>query len=112
MPIQEVVEEVETEEKDVLRLIEHYASAYGVDSEVMSKVIFCESGFNPKIQSQIINSKGEQEQSYGLSQIHIPSHPDVTIEQATDPEFAIEFMARAMSNGDSWMWTCWRNLYA
>ena len=53
---------------------------------------------------------GEQEQSYGLAQIHLPDH-DVTYEQAIDPEFAIDFMAKNFADGKASWWTCYRMNY-
>lgn len=85
-------------------MIERFSDFYGVNREVMSRVIKCESGYNP-------NAEGDHGTSFGLSQIHLPAHPDITKEQALDPEFAIKFMAKEMSQGNSWKWTCWKMIY-
>jgi soluble lytic murein transglycosylase-like protein len=69
----------------------------------MHAVIKCESSYNP-------NAVGDSGHSRGLAQIHRPSHPTITDAQAFDPDFAIEFMAKAMSQGDAWMWSCWKNI--
>ena len=61
-------------------------------------MIDCESSFNTKAKN--ISSV---ERSYGLSQINTMVH-DVTIEQATDPEYAINFMAENFSKGKYNMW--------
>lgn len=53
---------------------------------------------------------GDREQSYGLAQIHLPAHPHITKEQAIDPEFAVEFLAKNLANGKAGMWTCARQL--
>lgn len=69
----------------------------------MLVTIRCESNFNPR-------AVGDGGKSRGLAQIHKPSHPDITDEQAFDPYFAIDFMAKEFKNGNKWKWTCWRNL--
>lgn len=74
----------------------------------MINTINCEDvTWNPKKQSDIVRN-GKQEESYGLAQINLPSNPNVTLEQAQDPNFAIKFMAKNMSIGKASMWTCWR----
>lgn len=70
----------------------------------MTNVIFCESSNNPK-------AIGDGGTSFGLSQIHLPAHPHITKEQAFKPEYAIEFMAKEMSKGNAWKWSCWKKLY-
>lgn len=79
------------------------AQKYGVSEVVMNKVISCESNYKP-------NAVGDGGKSHGLVQIHQPSHPYITRAQATDPEFAIDFLARNLADGKGRMWTCWRML--
>lgn len=85
----------------VQECIIYYSEKYNVSGPLMAKVIYCESGNNP-------NAVGDNGTSFGLSQIHLPAHPHVTVEQAKDIRFATEFMAKAFANGDEWMWTCYR----
>lgn len=99
-----------SQREELEQLVDTYAVLYNVSAEQMKTVINCESGWNTTIQSLHTNSGG-QEQSFGLVQIHLPSHPSVTYEQATDPIFAIEFMARAYSEGKEEMWSCYRKIY-
>ena len=84
----------------------------------MHQIISCESGYNHKIQSHhtyhgsnapVGYSVNDREESYGLVQIHIPVH-DVTKEQALDPQFAIDFLAKNIARGKASMWSCWNNL--
>ncbi len=89
--------------KTIDEKIEYYAQSYGVKSEVMYNTIKCESQFNSK-------AIGDSGHSRGLSQIHRPSHPTITDAQAFDEDFAIEFMAKEMSNGNAWMWSCWKKI--
>jgi hypothetical protein len=54
---------------------------------------------------------GDNGQSYGIAQIHLPSHPNITKEQALDKQFAIEFTAKQFAKGNAKLWTCYRKLY-
>lgn len=95
-----------------------YADKYGVDEELMLCLVSHENKrWNPKAQSDIIYSfsdakrgivKGEYEKSFGLAMIHLPDHPEVTLEQATDAEFSIEFMAKNIAKGRKTWWTTMR----
>lgn len=95
------------------------AEEYGVSVHAMNAIIQCESQWNPSIQSREVYRTdrphegvvaGQREESYGLAQIHLPAHPHITKEQATNPEFAIEFLARNLAAGRAGMWTCARQL--
>jgi len=57
------------------------------DIETILRVLKCESNFR-NIQSEIIKN-GVREPSFGIAQIHLPSHSGVTMEQALDEEFSI-----------------------
>ena len=48
--------------------------------------------------------EGTREKSYGLAQIHLPDHPDVSYEEAINPEFSIEFMAKNFAKGNEGWW--------
>lgn len=50
---------------------------------------------------------GDREESWGLVQIHLPAHPTISKEQANDPEYAAEFLARNLKAGRGSMWTCY-----
>ena len=72
-------------------IIRQKAKETGVSPLVLSSLLKTESNFNPS--SSNINPK---ESSYGLAQINISAHPDVTKEQAQDPAFAISFAAKRL----------------
>lgn len=83
------------------------------------RVVDCESQYSPSIQSKHVYTEtnvprgykvGDREQSFGLVQIHLPAHAHVSYAQATDPEFAVEFLARNLAVGNGWMWTCYKEL--
>lgn len=90
---------------DIPSLVEIYAVKYGVSEDVMNKVIHCESTHNP-------NAVGDNGQSFGLVQIHLPSWGgQITREEALDPHFALNFLAEKLSEGKGRLWTCYRKLY-
>lgn len=92
---------VETHKPTVSELITLYATKYHVSEKTMRRVIACESNFNT-------NAIGDHGKSFGLVQIHMPSHPTITKTQATTPEFAIEFLAKNLAKGNGRIWTCYR----
>lgn len=79
--------------------IDASAKRYGVQPLLMKRVIECESSNNP-------DAVGDGGTSFGLAQIHLPAHPDITKEQATNPDFAIDFLAKNLAAGKGSMWTC------
>nr|AKH47984.1 hypothetical protein [uncultured marine virus] len=99
------IEVVQVDELSVEELITFNAQHYGVSEEVMHTVINCESGYNP-------DAVGDGGQSFGLVQIHNPSHPNIEIEKSLDSAFAVDFLARNLSEGRGYLWTCWRKHYA
>mgnify|MGYP001575504153 CR=1 FL=1 len=92
-------------EQQIKNLVDEYAIKYGVDGNKMMEVIKCESMYK-NVQSNHYY-KGVREDSWGIAQIHLPSHPNVSKQQALDPLFSINFMAEKFSRG--WFkWSCYR----
>lgn len=81
--------------------IEAVAKKYEVNAALMRAVIKCESSFRH-------DAIGDNGTSFGLVQIHRPSHPTITKEQAFDVDFALEFLASNLAKGKGDMWTCYR----
>lgn len=80
------------------------AKEYGVSESLMLCLINHENKeWNPTLQSYVIY-RGVREDSWGLSQIHIPSNPSVSRQEAQDPKFAIDFMASKLRQGRASMW--------
>ena len=75
--------------------ITRYAIKYGIYRESFHDLIQCEVGemFNPNIRSQGILKSGKQENSWGLAQINLDVHA-VTRAQATDPDFALDWLGQ------------------
>lgn len=88
-----------TTESALHALVAQEAAKAGVNPYTMDKVINCESQWNPK-------AVGDHGTSYGLAQIHLPAHPDITKAQAEDPKYAIHFMATMFAEGNENAWTC------
>lgn len=89
------------------------AIANGLNTDHFLGVIDCETGntWDTTIQSKYIRKDGTQEQSFGLVQINLPSHTNITLQQAEDPEFAINWMAEEWVAGRQSEWSCWTKLY-
>lgn len=66
------------------------ARKYGVPPSLFRRLIQQESGWNPDAR----NPSG----ATGLVQIHLPSHPDISEEQARDPAFALGWGARYLAS--------------
>lgn len=82
-------------------MITQYSEEYGVSGRLMTQIINCESQGN-------VSAVGDHGTSFGLVQIHLSAHPNITKQQAFDAEYSIQFLARELSlkHGDSW--TCYR----
>jgi len=98
-----VVEIDRTSRAYIEESIKKYSTKYGVSEDIVNWVVKCESGY-------IFNAVGDYGQSHGLVQIHLPSHPQVSKEQAYDTDFALEFLTRNLKEGNGRMWTCYRNI--
>lgn len=88
---------------DISYLINKYSQIYGVSPVIMARIIACESTNNPNARNLT-----EREESYGLVQINLLAHTNITIEQATNPEFAIEFLAKNFNNAPKMWVTCYK----
>lgn len=103
-------------EEQVVALVKKYGAPLHVNQKSMLETIRCEAKknddgtFDPLGQSEMLRPDGSQEKSYGLVQIHLPDHPEITKEQAQNPDFAVSFMASEFSTGHASAWSCWRLL--
>lgn len=91
-------------ENDLRAIVEADARIRQISASQMEEVISCESEWD-------IHAVGDHGHSIGLAQINLPSHPEITKEQAENPEFAIAWMADEWSAGHQRLWTCYRDLY-
>lgn len=92
--------------EEMLEWVSIEARNYNVSESLILCLINHENKeWNPSLQSYVIQKNGQREDSWGLSQIHLPSHPSITREQAQNPKFAIGFMADELSKGRAWQWS-------
>ena len=103
----------ESNEDCVWRLVKIYSKEYNVSAKSMMNTLRNENTtFDFDQQSYLKYKKGNRwkqpagsrEQSFGIAQIHLPDHPTVTKEEAIDPAFAVEFMAKKFAQGKQKMW--------
>ena len=97
--VEQIPHETEETERRIRYLYEK-AEERGIDADPVAHSIFCESMWY-NIQSGHVYPDGTREDSWGLAQINLPSHPDVTREQAMDPYWAIDWKL------DRWEDTKW-----
>lgn len=80
--------------------IRHAALEFGADPDSLLATLTCESDLD-------IHAVGDSNSSFGISQIHLPAHPEISKEQALDPEWSIDWAARMFAQGRQSMWTCY-----
>ena len=82
---------------------------YGLGDDFYETLKYESWGFQ-NIQSHVPSKTGpnEREDSWGTCQIHLPSHPHITKEQAMDPEWCVEWTAEQFKAGRQSKWTAWR----
>jgi soluble lytic murein transglycosylase-like protein len=80
-------------------LVKSNSQKHGVNPALVAAHIQTESGFNPDAPDNVnyINGVADS-RDRGLAQINDKWHPDVTDEMARNPEFAIEFIAKALAD--------------
>jgi hypothetical protein len=74
---------------DYRPLARRSAKKYGIPQNIYLALVNQESGWNP--------TAGSPKGAVGLVQIHLPSHPDVSYAQATNPRFALDWGARYLA---------------
>lgn len=74
-------------------LANQISTKYAVKASTVKKIIGCESDWS--IDAHNVTKK---ENSYGLVQINRMAHPDVTVSEAKDPGFAIDYLASNLAN--------------
>ena len=90
-------------ESSIDNLIALNSDIYSVSQETLYRTIKCESSFNPQ-------AVGDHGTSFGIAQIHLVAHPDITKKQALDPSFSIDYLAKSIKNGKGRMWTCFKSI--
>lgn len=95
-------------------IAKHIAAEYDVNFDHMWATINCEDpSLDPKQQSTFPDPKGPngREDSWGLTQINLPSHPNITKAEAEDPVFSFTLMAQNFADGHPTVYHCFKNLH-
>lgn len=88
--------EAETPSKSLETLSDEIAIKWGISTSTLRNLVWSESRWNPKE----VSPQGDR----GLVQINKDAWPDITDEQAFDPEFALNFAAEKISEGKEHYW--------
>lgn len=111
-----VVHEIKTPQKPpedftdkvyIAKLVNEYADYYGVDRKAMQLVVANESGY--VFDKHVQHDGGRNWNAWGLVQINMRFWgTKITPEQAKNPHFALDFLARKIKAGDGELWTSYR----
>lgn len=88
-------------QEDIINLIGLYSEEYQVDEFTIKQVVWHESHYN-------LFDVGDDGNAFGLAQINLIYHPNITKEQAQDPHFALNFLAKNIKEGNGNKWTGYR----
>lgn len=100
-------------------IVRAHATKYGISYTLITAIISCENyGRDRYKQSDLYYSftneklgiiKNEREYSWGLVQINLHYNPNVSLEQAQDPSFSIDFLAKNLAKGNHSWWSSYTN---
>lgn len=97
------VHAAEMSRSDLITLAEAIAQEHKITNvPAFVETMECESHFY----YDAISPTGD----YGVAQINLHYHPDVTKAEAEDPYFALEWAAKAWQAGHERWWSCYRIL--
>jgi hypothetical protein len=86
-----------------LRSLAQQAGFTGANSDIAAAIAMAESGGNP-------NAIGDNGTSFGLWQIHLPAHPDISQADATNPLTAAQAAFRISNGGTNFRpWSTYLN---
>lgn len=85
-------------------IITSYAIHYGISAQPLIDTLRCESNFD----ASVVGDKGT---SFGVAQLHLPAHPDITKKQALDPLWSINWAAQQFAQGHQHLWSCFNKIY-
>lgn len=109
-PIESLIQQkIPVHTETIKEKIQRYADKYDVSEEQLENIVKCEAGAkdvnqaSTTIRSRYLEGTPRHEKSWGLAQIHV-SKVNVTYEQAIDPDFALDYLAKNWKAGNQWMW--------
>jgi len=93
----------QTAPPEIQSIINNASDTYQVSPYTLENVLNCESTFNPE-------AVGDATTSFGIAQIHLIAHPEISLQEALNPVWAIDYLASSISSGKGNQWTCYREL--
>ena|SRR3990167_7489674 len=100
-----------TAQETILVLIKKYEEKYDTPQGLLLAIVKAESSLNPLAEGDmdiICRRTGEPVRARGLVQITACWHPSVSDEEAYDPAFSLEFLAKNLKKGRCHWWTTCR----
>lgn len=91
--------------RTVKGLIIYYAEQKELPVKLVDDIVKCESTYQAKPKPNIT----PKERSYGAVQINLLADPSVTIKQAEDPDFAINYLTDELVAGHGSRWSCYHS---
>lgn len=91
------------EDENAEAIIRKVAKEYGVSEEKMLALAKCES----QLGQMMVGDTNLPKPSYGLFQINLYFHPNITKEQAMDYEWSAKWTAEQIKAGRGNLWSCW-----
>lgn len=89
--------------KTISEKVDFYADKWGVDRWLLHHIVKHESTYDPLA----VGDTHYYKPSYGLVQINRYWNPQVSIEQAFDPDFALDWAGQQLAQGKCYLWsTC------
>jgi hypothetical protein len=87
--------------EDIRLYVVHEAQNAHVSPSLALNIISCESGWNSL-------AKGDLGTSWGLVQVHLPAHPNITKTEALDPYWSADYLIKELAAGKGSQWSCYR----
>ncbi len=108
-PIQ--IEDAPQTKAEIISFVRRVQHEFGLGDDFY-KTLRYESWNWRNEQSHVPNRKGPngRENSWGVCQIHLTAHPNITMEQAMSPAWCIYWSAKEFKEGRASQWTGWNLL--
>lgn len=105
LPEQVILPVIEDVKESPEQIIERVARENGAVNLIptIKRVAWCESRYD--INAKNVNANGTVD--YGLMQINTFYHPEVSVEQALDPEFSVKYFIKKYNQGSAHLWRCY-----
>ena len=88
---------IEPPKPDLRELSISIAEEYEISTTTLYNLLESESRFNPQAESET--------NDWGIAQLNLDANPDITKEQALDPEWAMRYTASELKKGHAERWS-------